>query len=356
MIGCAGTDPFAVADDGFDISSCSVPQVELFLCGPARDGIPALNDSNIVPASDLPASLVTGRVLGVEMNGEARAYPLTVLWWHEIVNDTLGGEPIVVSYCPLTGSGLAFDPRVNGEVLNFGVSGVLFENNLVMFDRQSESLWSQLGVSGICGAARDQQLNRLPVVETATWWWVALHPNATVVTQNTGHARPYGVYPYGTYNSPTKRHASVPQLAVQRCTASQGPRTWSRRGGCRRRLALQRTGAEREHRGAERHARSPADRDRQYVEGGMARAFDRTVDGQVLTLRINEFNTPTLIDAETGSTWSVQGQATAGPLAGMRLEPLEDAYVVFWFAWSVFHPDTRLFDNPIGGSAALQDD
>lgn len=121
--------------------------------GPGKDGIPALSNPAVVSAGEGDRFLqAEDLVLGVVVNGEARAYPHGILWWHEIVNDVLGGEPIVVTFCPLTGSGIVYDPEIDGRSLNFGVSGLLFDNNLILFDRASDSLWSQMRLESVCGS------------------------------------------------------------------------------------------------------------------------------------------------------------------------------------------------------------
>lgn len=127
---------------GSDTLQCSVPGVLIFDTGVGRSGIPALDLPDVEIASDADFMDDTMRVLGMEIAGQARAYPLFILWWHEVANDTLGGENIVVSYCPLTGSGLAFDANVEGDLRTFEVSGLLFENNLVMVDSQTHSFWN----------------------------------------------------------------------------------------------------------------------------------------------------------------------------------------------------------------------
>ncbi len=131
---------------------CSIPTDELFV-GAARDAIPSLTNPEVTRS---PASFIQddARVLGVVVNGESRAYPFGILWWHEIVNDTLGGENILVTYCPLTGSGIAFDPHVGGLLRNFIVSGLLFRTNLTMVDREKESLWNQMLLGSQCGVDR----------------------------------------------------------------------------------------------------------------------------------------------------------------------------------------------------------
>mgnify|MGYP006290283917 CR=1 FL=1 len=144
-----------------------------------------------------PEQLITCRnpddqVIGVEINGKARAYPHRILNWHEVVNDKLGGEPILISYCPLCDSNLVFDRNINGEIREFGVSGILYLSNVVMFDRQSsvseESLWSQIEMRTISGAEApsETELTLLPARVTKWNNWKSDHPRTTVLDVDTG--------------------------------------------------------------------------------------------------------------------------------------------------------------------------
>jgi hypothetical protein len=138
-------------------------------------------------------------VLGVYMRGEARAYPHNIGWWHEIVNDRVGGHPICVTFCPLTGTGLVFDGQgLQGDRITMGVSGLLFNTNLIMYDRRdNQTLYPQMIYASI--NSTPQGLDLLPVTETTWGLWKQLHPQTRVVSSQTGYGRNYSVYPYGSY-------------------------------------------------------------------------------------------------------------------------------------------------------------
>ena len=191
---------------------------EVLFSSLAPDAIPALSEPEMVSPDDPGADYLSDsdRVLGVYMNGEARAYPHNILWHHEIVNDQIGGDWISVTFCPLTGSGLAFDPEIGSRRLDIGVSGLLFANNLVLYDRFTEEVYGpQLNVAGACGGFRGQSLQLLPVQEMSWGRWKQLHPNTTVVTGQQGFGRNYRVYPYGTYDEITSNALLVP-MSVDR--------------------------------------------------------------------------------------------------------------------------------------------
>jgi len=195
---------------------CTTP-ASLVNSGAGRDSIPALLNPVVLPvaAGDLewrPDDVV----LGVVINGEARAYPLPIMWWHEIINDHLGGSRIAISYCPLTGTGLVFDPFIEGDFVTFGTSGLLYENNLVMYDRgKGQSLWPQLAETAVCDTAAEGQVLALYPVVQATWAaWKQMHPATTVVSRNTGHDRDYDVYPYGDYDQVDNTFLLYPQSFI----------------------------------------------------------------------------------------------------------------------------------------------
>ena len=185
--------------NGFQLEPAGIAAEEILAGGPPRDGIPALDDPIHVDAADTwPDDEL---VIGVSHGGAARAYPLSILVWHELVNDTLAGLPILVSYCPLCGTGIVFDRRsAGGEAeRRFGVSGLLYRSDLLMYDRESESLWSQISAEAVTGPATGQRL-RLVRSSMLPWSrWRARHPETTVLARETGHRRRYGSSPYDDY-------------------------------------------------------------------------------------------------------------------------------------------------------------
>jgi hypothetical protein len=194
----ASADAPAPSLNGFVLAPRSVPVDEILSGGPPRDGIPALEDPAVTAAKGAPWS-DEEVVLGVVVNGEARAYPVALLDWHELVNDTLGGEPILVSYCPLCGSALVFERRVEGKSCTFGVSGLLYRSDLLLYDRVTETLWSQIMAQAVAGPRNGTRLRVLRSEMMRFGAWRAKHPDSTVLTPDTGHRRPYGRSPYDGY-------------------------------------------------------------------------------------------------------------------------------------------------------------
>ena len=194
-----------VGPNGFDVSFSLVPVERILRGGPPKDGIPALTRPETIGARDAAFLGPDDLVIGVALGGEARAYPLRILVWHENANDVVGDVPVAVTYCPLCNSALVFDRRVGDRVLEFGVSGLLVDSNVLLYDRHAplgrESLWSQVQMRAVTGpAAREgRQLRLLPSSLTTWARWREAHPETTVLSPGTGHSRPYDRSPYAAY-------------------------------------------------------------------------------------------------------------------------------------------------------------
>jgi hypothetical protein len=172
--------------------------------GPPKDGIPSIDTPKYVTVEEADQWIEDNElVLALIHDGIARVYPLQILVWHEIVNDNINGDPLLVTYCPLCGSGIAYTPIINvkgeGIISEFGTSGKLYNSNLVMYDRVTESYWSQIDGVAIVGDLTGQELQEISI-DTVTWGeWKAEYPLSEVLSQDTGHNRNYGKDPYGSY-------------------------------------------------------------------------------------------------------------------------------------------------------------
>ncbi|CAN5861473.1 DUF3179 domain-containing protein [soil metagenome] len=190
----------AQTKNGFDLSDAAIPVEEILSGGPPRDGIPALTDPRFESVREASRWMVEDdRLLALEVAGEAKAYPLRILVWHEVANDRIGGQPVLVTFCPLCGTGMAFDPVVRGERRIFGVSGLLYNSDVLMYDRGTESLWSQIARRAVTGPMRGSNLDLLPLVHTTWDRWRREHPDGLVLSQQTGHERDYNRDPYLLY-------------------------------------------------------------------------------------------------------------------------------------------------------------
>ena len=185
--------------NGFDLSNSSLPEEQIIRGGPPRDGIPALSDPRLIAAGDADYLKPTDRIVGISLKGQARAYPIAILNWHEIVNDEIEDQRFAVTYCPLCGTAVAFDATIDGSSTDFGVSGLLYNNDVLLYDRDTESLWSQIMGEAISGERVGKNLTPLPVSHTTWRDWREKHPDTLVLSDDTGHFRDYQRDPYAGY-------------------------------------------------------------------------------------------------------------------------------------------------------------
>ncbi len=337
-----------------DLSKALIPVDEIVSGGPPPDGIPAIDRPRFVAPGAADAWLKpTGPVLALEVNGDARAYPLQILMWHEIVNDSVGGRAVAVTYCPLCNSGLVFDRTVDGVTLDFGTSGKLYKSDLLMYDRQSHSLWAQMEGRAVVGERAGTRLAPVPANTIAYEDWKAMYPGGQVLSRDTGHVRSYGRNPYAAYDRPDSfpfllqgdpDRRRPPKERVVGVVVEQAARAYpwpmlATAGvvhdtvGGQPLVIFYRPGA--------LSALDDAEMDRSRAIGATA-VFSPLVAGKMLTFEIAPDG---FRDRQTGTLWSVLGHAVKGPLAGKRLRAI--AHVdAFWFAWAAFHPATSIYGAP----------
>ncbi len=336
-----------------DFSKHSIDFSELLSGGPGKDGIPAIDEPQFVSIAEGDDFLAGQEpVIALELNGDARAYPIQILIWHEITNDTVGGVPVTVTFCPLCNSAIVFEREFGGVVYDFGVSGLLRKSDLVMFDRQTESWWQQFTGEALVGELTGTLLELVPASIVSWDDFKATHPDGQVLSRDTGFSRSYGQNPYAGYDttdgnpflfrgdldgrlSPVERVAAVElngetvaypfslleeQIVVHDTIGGEPvvvffqPGTTSALGG-------------------------PVIADARDI--GATGVFRPEAAGQTLTFRADGEK---IIDNETGSRWNVLGKAVDGPLAGEVLSPIVHG-AHFWFAWAAFQPDTRIFQG-----------
>ncbi len=196
----------------FDFSNAQVDQNAFKSGGPPKDGIPALTNPEFIKQSEAKFLDDDERVVGVVINGIARAYPLSILNWHEIVNDVIDETPVAITWCPLTKSAVVFDRNVNGQTLEFGVSGLLYNSNVVMYDRNYDGLWSQMKMGGLTGKGATAELKNLPSQVTTWKQWRQEYPNSLVLSRKTGHRRDYQSNPYEGYHNTSQVMFPLPDI------------------------------------------------------------------------------------------------------------------------------------------------
>jgi hypothetical protein len=190
---------YGQSKNGFDLDDASVPVDQIRRGGVPRDGIPAIDNPRFMTAGKADFLKDKDRVLGVSRNGIAKAYPIRILDYHEIVNDLFGDEAIVVSYCPLCYTGMAFSAQAAEFNFTFGVSGLLYNSDVLLYDRQTGSLWSQIMSEAITGSLKGTTLLSLPVSHTTWRNWAERHPDTLILSTDTGYRRDYRRSPYLDY-------------------------------------------------------------------------------------------------------------------------------------------------------------
>lgn len=340
-----------------DFTKASVDLREIIGGGPPKDGIPAIDEPRFESVNAARGWLSDrSPVIALEAGGRARAYPLAILMWHEIVNDTLGGVPVVVTFCPLCNTALVFGRELRGTVYNFGTTGNLRYSDLVMYDRQTESWWQQATGEAIVGELTGTRLTFLPAQIISLGAFEAAHPDGDVLSRNTGIARDYGRNPYVGYDTVDQQpflfsgvvdgRLAPKERVVTIGTGSEAtafPFSELRKVGVatgsldgRPVVVFWAPGTA--------SALGAATID-QGVDVGASGVFRPEVDGRMLTFqRVGGEGAP-ITDRATGSTWSIGGLAMAGPLAGSQLKLVVHGDH-FWFAWAAFAPQTTIWTAP----------
>ncbi len=346
LAGCSDGDPNGPGGSGspFGSLTCSIPQSQIFDGGPGKDGIPALTDPAMTGVGGAGTGYLrdSDRVVGIQLEGQAIAIPLNIFWWHEVVNLSVGHRELAVTHCPLTGSSLAFDRSVI-EGAELGVSGLLYMNNLIMYDRNTdESLWPQMLRGARCGPQDGTQLPMVPIVESTWEGWRTLHPGTRVVSSNTGHDRDYTVYPYGDYDDPDNPQLlfPIPKFDTSRPPKERVLGIPADDGGLGFPFGL----LEDAGRSAAIHAHASGTDVVVFWDAlrATAMAYQASVDGEPLTFSVES---EVIVDQETGTRWRVDGLAIEGQLAGTRLEPVPEAFISYWFAWRAFYPSAQTWSG-----------
>lgn len=324
----------------------TVPLDKIVSGGPPQDGIPSIDNPKFQSVQEADKILEDSEfVLGLNINGDIRAYPLQILVWHEIVNDVVGDQPVAVTYCPLCFTNQVFSRTLSDDsTVEFGTSGKLYNSNLVMYDRKSNSLWSQGLGEGIVGEYAGTRLEKIPF-DIAYWKeWKKLYPESKVLSRDTGSVRPYGADPYGDYYTndvilfpvanDDKRLGlkeiiigleNENQYKAYKLQDIEEKKVINDNIGENKNIALV------------------------SLEPFMVRVFDRVIDddieGESKKIVIDLFynaTTNTLIDRETGSELNFEGEFINGSLANKALQ-LISTDPGFWFEWVAFHPETEIY-------------
>ena len=356
----ACNDPFdgtvpAFRTEGWETNFClrSVDYAEIIPGGPPRDGIPPIDNPRFEDVDSADEWIDDPEpVILVELNETTRAYPLQIMIWHEIVNDTISGDPVAVTFCPLCNTALVFRrPVVDGEVLTFGTSGNLRNSDLVMWDRQTESWWQQFTGEAIIGDLTGTRLEALPAAIISWKDFKDNNPDGEVLSIETGFNRSYGRNPYAGYddiNSHPFLFIGDPDGALPPMARVVGLILEDGTGGAFSLDLLQENQVLNEGVGENPvvlfwKAGTASALDSGSISNGRdvgaTGVFDPVIDQEILTF--TPLGEGIFQDQQTGSTWNIFGRALDGPLAGTQLTPLPH-HDTFWFAWAAFVPEGSL--------------
>lgn len=286
----------AMTKNSFDLTDSLVPFDEILSGGPPRDGIPSIDHPRFLPAGKADYLKSQDRILGIARNGIAKAYPIRILDWHEIVNDRFGDEAIAVTYCPLCGTGMAFDASMGDKTLKFGVSGLLYNSDVLLYDRQTESLWSQIMRTAVSGPFKGQKLKSVAITHTTWADWKSRHPDTLVLSTDTGFRRDYNRSPYAGYEKSEEVIFPVKFLS---------------KGYHPKELVI----------GLEINGKFKA-----YPFAELAKTNGQikdTLNGKPVNVRFDATH-------RTGNVYDADGQEIPTVIA-------------FWFAWFGFHPETEIY-------------
>lgn len=321
-------------------TGCIIP-IEQLNESVAIDAIPALTNPALVGADSAAYLEDDNLVLGFHLGGLTVAVPHNILNWHEVINFNQTTPRAAITFCPLTGSGLAFDRTTIGGA-EFGVSGLIYRNNNVIYDRRNPpSLWSQMGTGAVCGEASGTALQPLALIEMTWAGWRTLYPDTRVLSINTGFQRTYRVDPIAGYKEPDNATLLFPMpgpIDTRRPPKERVLGIPDGDGG----LAFPMMALDDGEPVRAVHATAQGDPIVVFFDrarrAAAAYRLTGTDAGRTFTARDGH-----LLDTETESVWQVDGLAVSGALAGSRLTPIADAYVSFWFAWAAFQPETELW-------------
>ncbi|MHC4265023.1 MAG: DUF3179 domain-containing protein [Planctomycetota bacterium] len=324
---------------------------EIMSGGPGKDGIPALLNPKFVNLKKATGWLNPREpVVSLVIDNHARAYPLQILMWHEMVNDEVGGVPVLVTFCPLCYTAIAFDRTIDEQVEVFGVSGLLRQSNLLMYDKGTESLWQQVTGQAVVGDLIGKQLKPLAAQIISFEQFKSAYPEGLVLSRSTGYARDYGRNPYVGYDDISQRpylfnglpdERLRPMEKVIAISISETDKAYPYKVTQKERVINDIVAKQPLVIFHDNGALSALDKPQIEMsrEVGSTGVFSRTLEGKLLSFvqRDHKF-----YDEQTNSTWDITGKAKEGPLEGKRLEAIVHGDF-FAFIWLAAKPDTQIY-------------
>jgi len=318
-----------------------IPTIDIADGGPGQDGIPDLQNPKFEPAATITTVAPQDRVIVLRDGAVVKAYPHDVMDYHEIVNDGTADDPLSMSYCPLTGSALAWKGRAAAADSTFGVSGLLYNSNLLLYDRESGSVWSQLLQLAVFGPRQGEQPENIRVFETTFTTLKSMYPDALVLSRDTGHFFNYDDYPYGNYQDDLALIFSVSRLDSRMHTKQRV--IGIHEGSSSKVYQLGAFGATTQTINDQFNNQSIV------VVGNSALSFAAIysrvlADGTILNFSPLNDDLPNVMSDDEGNVWDIFGTAVSGPRAGEQLAATR-SYVAMWFAWVSHFDNVEIYFN-----------
>lgn len=314
-----------------------LPKDEIRDGGVGKDGIPSIDDPLFVPKEEIDFIVDDRLVVGILIDDEIRAYPHQVLDWHEIVNDKIGDTSFVLSYCPLTGTGMAWNAEIEGTSTEFGVSGLLFRNNLILYDRETDNRWSQMFMKSVKGTMSGKETQMIDVIETKWSTWIKMFPESDILRPNSSSTNGYKDYAYGKgYLTNDKDFVFPPNNIDQRLPSKE------RVHGIVFSSSLDGETPVRVYSTSQFTDTVTVINERYHDydivfagnnEVELAESFYANIGDSTLTFKAVQDSLPIVMKDNEGNRWDVFGRAVSGPRLGERLKSTR-SFTGYWFAWA----------------------
>jgi Protein of unknown function (DUF3179) len=317
-----------------------IPSNQIYDGGPGKDGIPAISNPDFADNASIDYMKENDLIIGIKIKDGVKGYPHPILNWHEIINDKIADNNFSITYCPLTGSTIALNRNIGGTVTTFGVSGLLYNSNLIPYDRATNSNWSQMKMKCVNGKLEGTDFDYIHTFETSWKTWKKIFPNAQVVASNTGFNRQYSAYPYGTYRSDEslifpianennelslkeRVHGIIDDdkvYAIRFSLFENGTKLYTKQIGANNYIIV----------GSK-------------SDNFIVSFFNTLQDGTTLNFELIENSLPILLKDNKGNKWDIFGFAVEGNRKGEKLVPTK-SFIAYWFAWATFYPDVSIIN------------
>jgi hypothetical protein len=322
-----------------DLNEWLIPVSEVRDGGPGKDGIPSIDIPNFSTVSEM-SDIISDDLLvvGIKVGDEVKAFPHFIMDWHEIVNNNLGDVSVAITYCPLTGTAIGWDRMVNGSKTTFGVSGLLYNNNLIPYDRATNSNWSQIGLQCVNGLLIGEKPKIIPLVETTWGVWKSMYPQSKVLNTNTGFSRNYGFYPYGDYRTNNgylifplnPRDDRLPSKErVLGIIDGEDAKVF--------RFNSFDTGSVVKDVFKGKNIVVIGDKD-------IIVSFELDNETSLLNFEYDYSGSETFFKDNEGTEWNIFGEAISGTGTGNKLNPL-NSFMAYWFSIGAFYPEAEIYSE-----------